>query len=171
MVVSYAMQQKKIGSDTIDENTIKKVSEFYYNETISRACPGIREYVIKHNANGENEKVQRRLILMNIREAYLLFKEKFKCDLSVKIGFSKFATLRPKECILAGSAHGIHTTCVCVYHQNVKFIFESSKSSYPTIFHDFETYRDLLSMLQCANSQNKCKLNECEKCPGVKNQN
>ena len=31
----------------------------------------------------------------------------------VKVGFSKFAELRPKECVLAG-ATGTHSVCVCM---------------------------------------------------------
>ena len=37
------------------------------------------------------------------------------------IGFSKFAELRPKHCILAG-ASDMHSVCVCTIHQNVKLM-------------------------------------------------
>ena len=39
----------------------------------------------------------------------------------MKIGFSKFAELRPKECVIAGSS-GTHSVCVCTTHQNVKLM-------------------------------------------------
>lgn len=152
---------EKIGK-RIDENIVKRVKEFYRSDNISRSCPGKREYVIKYAETGEKVKVQRRLILMNLHEAYALFKEEFKDD---KIGFSKFASLRPKECMVVGSAHGIHTTCVCSYHQNAKLIFESSLKDKLPFFKKFGSYRDILSLLQCKEPSHKCKLNECEKCP------
>ena len=47
-------------------------------------------------------------MLGNLKELYQEFKEKHPTD---KIGFSKFADLRPKHCILAG-ARGARTVCV-----------------------------------------------------------
>lgn len=104
---------KKIGSKLLDESTLQKVRDFYYSDGISRACPGMRDYVNKYSECGVVEKVQKRLILMNLREAFELFKSE---NINDKIGFSKFASLRPPEYILAGSAHGVHTTCVCTAH-------------------------------------------------------
>ena len=43
------------------------------------------------------------------------FKERFP---DRKIGFSKFAELRPKHCVLVG-ASGTHSVCVCTVHQDV----------------------------------------------------
>ena len=37
----------------------------------------------------------------------------------MKIGFSKLAEFRPKECVLPGSS-GTHFVCVCTKHKNVK---------------------------------------------------
>ena len=59
-------------------------------------------------------------VLYNLRELYLKFKEQ---NPEIKIGFSKFAELRPEYCILAG-ASGTHTVCVCVYHENVKLMLD-----------------------------------------------
>ena len=58
---------------------------------------------------GEKLRVQKRLVYCNL-----------------KVGFSKFAELRPKECVLAG-ASGTHTVCVCIIHQNVKLMIEGQK--------------------------------------------
>jgi len=52
----------------------------------------------------------------NLKEAYQRFKEKHPME---KIGFSKFADLCPKHCVLAG-ASGTHAVCVCTIHQNIK---------------------------------------------------
>lgn len=154
---------KKIGSKSIDQNTIDKVHEFYRSENISRACPGIREY-IRQKTDGNCEKIQRRLILMNLNEAFEIFKSE---NPGLKIGFSKFASVRPNECVLASSAHGIHTTCVCVYHQNVKLIFDSLKSQFDLKAYNIETYRNMMEILLCETVTEKCRLNECEQCPGI----
>lgn len=152
---------KKVSPKRISQESVEIVQKFY--EDISRACPGIREYLVTHDTNGEKVKIQRRLVLMNLKEAYELFKEEFK---DVKIVFSKFASLRPKHCVLAGSTHGIHTTCVCMYHQNPKLTFESLRNQIP-LFKEVNSYRDLLGFLQCEERSDKCKLNECQKCPGI----
>ena len=45
--------------------------------------------------------------------------------LLTKIGFTKFADLRPKQCVVAG-ASGTHSVCVCVTHQSVKLMYMGS---------------------------------------------
>lgn len=151
---------KKIGTK-ISEITLKKVKEFYYRDEISRSCPGMREYQT-YKENGERLRLQRRLVLMNLHEAYMLFKSKHPND---KIGFSKFAALRPPECVLANSAHGIHTTCVCLYHQNAKLIVHGLQKI--GIVDRTQKYRDVMEMLLCTEPEDKCRLNECNLCPGI----
>lgn len=153
---------KKIASHVIPQETIDKVKRFYRSENISRPCPGIREYV-RRKDNGQVEKIQRRLILVDLKEAFELFKTE---NPELKIGFSKFADVRPEECVLAGSTHGIHTTCVCVYHQNVKLIFDSLRSQF-NLGEDMRTWRDLMKIMHCDDVTEKCRLNECENCPGI----
>ena len=84
--------------------------------------PGKKDY-LSITADGERQHAQKRLILCNIKEAFQLFKEKHP---NLKIGFSKFAELRPKECVLAG-AGGMHSVCVCTIHQNIKLMFIGAK--------------------------------------------
>ena len=48
---------------------------------------------------GVREHHQKRLILCNLKEAYTHFKTVHPV---VKVGFSTFAELQPKECVLAG---------------------------------------------------------------------
>lgn len=144
---------KKMGSKTLNEETCKKVEEFYRSDDISRACPGLRDYV-KHKENGVKVTDQRRMILMNLREAYEIFKKDFEGH---KIGFSKFASLRPPECVLAGST-------LCIYHQNVKLIVDALKKS--GLIAPNLSYHDLINMILCANPSDKCRMNNCEECPG-----
>lgn len=151
--------KKRIGTKTIDEKTVKCVKEFYSSDEISRVCPGKRDYVTVDENNIKIAK-QRRLILMNLKEAYAVFKEQ---HINLKVGFSKFASLRPPECILALDTAGTHSVCVCMYHQNVKLIFESMKRIFGV-----DSYRVLFKRMMCAEPSDECFLNECEQCPGVK---
>ena len=89
----------------------------YESDDISRVMPGKKDFV-SVKKEGKRVHVQKRLVLSNLREVYHEFKEKLPDQ---KIGFSKFAELRPKHCILAG-ASGTHAVCVCTIHQNVKLM-------------------------------------------------
>lgn len=150
--------KKRVATNTIHSDTKILVEEFYRSDDISRVCAGKRDYV-SVNEYGVKVAKQRRLILMNLSEAYSLFKTK---NIGRKIGFSTFATLRPKECVLVFDKMGTHAVCVCTYHQNVKLIYEPNKD----IFRGTETYRDLMKKMICALPSNKCHLNLCSECPG-----
>ena len=67
---------------------------------------------------GNREHHQKRLVLCNLKEAYTHFNTVHPV---VKVGFSKFAELRPKECVLA-RASGTHSGCVSLTHQNMKLL-------------------------------------------------
>ena len=51
--------------------------DFYKSDEVSRTCPVLREFVKKFNENCEPEKVQRRLVRMNLNEAFELFQKDF----------------------------------------------------------------------------------------------
>ena len=63
-------------------------------------------------------KHQKRLLLLNIKELFLEFKKEYP---TVKIEFSKFCELRPKWMNTVNHS-GMHSVCVCLYHQNVKLL-------------------------------------------------
>ena len=83
----------------------------------------MKDYVTIKNNDGEKLRVQKRLVYCNLKELFQSFKLKYP---DCKVGFSKFAELRPKECVLAG-ASGTHTVCVCIIHQNVKLMIKGQK--------------------------------------------
>lgn len=93
----------------LDESTKSSVRNFYEDELVSICLPGKKDVV---------RGSQKRLLLINLKEAYEEWK---KSNNGVKCGFSKFAALRPKHCLLAG-ASGTHSVCVCLYHQNLKLL-------------------------------------------------
>jgi hypothetical protein len=100
----------KVGA-ALPTKTVDLVKGFYFSEEISRLMPGKKDYV-SVKVNGERQHAQKRLIMSNLKETFQAFKE---IHPDLKIGFSKFAALRPKECILAGES-GTHSVCVCTTH-------------------------------------------------------
>ena len=92
----------------------------------------VKEYINKNFATCKS--------LCNLQELYTTFKEKHP---NVNIGFSKFCTLRPKWCVLAGSKM-THSVCVCSPHQNVVLLVNAMDGDL--------TYKDLIRLLCLALS-------------------
>ncbi|KAK6180046.1 hypothetical protein SNE40_012265 [Patella caerulea] len=135
------------------------VEKFYYSDQISRVMPGQKDFVSVKTTTGKERK-QKRLVLSNLREAYQKFREDHP---TTKVGFSKFATMRPQECVLAGSS-GTHSVCVCTFHQNVKLMIIGSKMKEVT---GIETYHDVIAMIVCNPAQPSCYFRTCSSCPSV----
>ena len=84
----------------------------------------VRDFVsVKHE--DRRVQIQKRLVLSNLKEVYHAFKD--ACP-DKKIGFSKFAELRPQHCILAGAC-GTHSVCIYTIHQNMKLMFSGARLS------------------------------------------
>ena len=82
----------------------------------------------------KNVHKQKRFLLCNLHELYVLCKEQ---NPVLKIGFSKFCSLHPKWCVTVGSTD---TQSVCVYtiHQNAKLLVNATKTGH--------TYKQLMEM-------------------------
>ena len=109
------------------------MTSFYQDDEYSRQMPGKKDCVSV--GNGKHE--QKRLVLCNLSEMHAAFKEKYP---NVKVGFSKFCSLRPKWCVLAGSS-GTHSVCVCSIHQNAILLVDAIDWDY--------TYKDLIQKVVC----------------------
>lgn len=138
---------------SINDDVIRLVTEFYENDEYSRMMPGQKDKVsIK-----KNEYAQKRLILCNLSELYA----KFKFDHpDIKIGISKFCSLRPKYCVLAGSS-GSHSVCVCSIHENVRLLLHAAALG---DYHDFFD-----NVVVCSSLNRDCMLGHCSECPGKDN--
>ena len=82
-----------------------------------------------------------------------------------KIGFSKFAELRPEECILVGPS-GTHTVCVCREHENVKLMVNAgmlNKIQMGGVY--LLTYKHCIAQLCCNPPSISCIRRTCEACP------
>lgn len=142
---------------SLELDIVETVREFYRNDKISRNCPGKKDFVTIRE-NGEKRQLQRRLVLMNLNEAYQIYKDEHPTRM---LSFSKFAELRPKECILAGQSNGIHATCVCQQHQNVALKFEAIRRTEGL---NFSSMRGMMYAMLCSNKTERCHLLECSKC-------
>lgn len=94
----------------ISESSKQTIIEFYNNDDISRPMPGVNDFV-SVLLDGKKEHVQKRLLMMSLKEAFMIFEETHK---ETKIGFTVFTQMRPIHCILLDSK-GTHN-CVCLYY-------------------------------------------------------
>ena len=63
----------------------------------------------------------------------------------LKVGFSKFCSLRPKWCVTVSSS-GSHSVCVCKSHQTTKLLVHAAKIN--------KSYKELIEMMVCS-TENK----------------
>ena len=97
------------------EEEANKVEEFFMRDDNSRICPGKKDFVSVKTPSGRVQK-QRQLLLLNIQEAYQVFKE----DNDIKIGKFKFASLRPAQ-VSPMTSH-YQDVCICKYHKTIDLI-------------------------------------------------
>lgn len=88
----------------LSNETITKMKLFYNSDKVGRIVHG-RKDSVSMKVNDVKENVQKRLMLLSLKELYTIFREEFP---NVKVGFSTFAKCRPKNCILPGQS-GTHS--------------------------------------------------------------
>ena len=93
---------------SVAETIVEHVKQFYESDGISCQMAGKRDCVAM-TVNGEKVLVQKCLILCNLKECYQRFKEKY----TTSIGFSKFASLCPKECCSTRWKWNSCSVCLC----------------------------------------------------------
>ena len=148
---------------SLPSKTVETVTNFYQSDEISRIMPGKKDFV-SVKQEGKRVHLQKRLILSNLKEVYSAFKDAYP---DKKVGFSKFAELRPQHCVLAG-ASGTHSVCVCTIHQNMKLMFSGARlSEIATPGVNLSTYHHCLANIVCNPPLPICYLGECTSCPGI----
>lgn len=131
------------------------VINFYEQDDISRQLPGKKDYVTVMEKGVKTQK-QKKILLMNVSEAYQLFKQDHP---SIKVGKSKFASLRPKHVCICSDRD--HTVCCCIYHENFSFLLESLRK----MGKDIPTDTELLHASVCPSEQTtECFLGDCPVC-------
>ena len=163
--------EKGILSDTtpkshpyLDKEVVDLIINFYELDENSRVMPGKKDFV-SVKIDGKRVQMQKRLLLINLKELFQLLKEKYP---GMKCSFTKFASLRPKYCVLAG-ASGTHSVCVCTIHENSKLLVEGSnmKSLTAHTNNPLKSYHDCLKIMICVEPTDNCYFGKCSKCPGA----
>lgn len=138
-----------------------KIKQFYNQDDISRQLPGRKDVkVVKDKETGEKKTLVKRLLMYNLREAFILFKEQ---NLEIMIGLSKFCELRPVNILLVSFKS--QEVCCCPYCENIKFIFNSLKWSTMII----KSLNDLVEYLTCNSKSSICMQGSCKECCIVAN--
>lgn len=99
---------------SLPQSVCETVQNFFSTDDISREMSGMKDK-ISYKEHGIKITAQKRLILSTLKEAYCKFKEEYP---NCQVGFSKFASLRPKNIVLPGSS-GTYNICVCTIHQHL----------------------------------------------------
>ena len=102
------------------------------------------------------EARQKRLLLVNLREAHALFKEGSK----LKVGFSDFASLRPPQ-VLPMTLRD-HEVCMCKYHENIDLLLHTLTTTSLVSSH-YKTAEDLLNATVCRQEESKCSNSGCDR--------
>ena len=129
----------------LPQATVDSIHHFYLDNENTRIMPGIKDRI----SISKNKYEQKRLILCTLKELYLSFVE---ANPNLKVGFSKFCTLRPKWCVSAGSS-GTHFVCVCTIHQNVILLLQAAQVE--------ESHKDLIKLMVCNEVNKDCMLGRC----------
>ena len=116
--VAATVTVRKTRSDVLTEEQITEVEKFYETDGISQMSPGRKDYVSIKTQQGKVHK-QKRLLLMNIKEAYKLFLQ----EANFKICLAKFAELRPQQVVLMTARD--QQVYICKYHENIDLLLEA----------------------------------------------
>ena len=88
---------------------MQKVKSFYEYEDVSAEMPGQGDNK-SVNIDGAKKKLQKRLITGNLKQIQWKFNNE---NPDIRIGFSKFCSLRPAHCVSAASG-GTHNACLSI---------------------------------------------------------
>ena len=111
-----AQNTQKKGKEIAQETT-DLVHAFMRMMKTADSFLGKKDYV----SIQEGVHKQKQLVLCSLHELFVAFKER---NPDMKIRFSKFCTVRPKQCVIAGSL-GTHLVYFCTPHQNTTLLVDA----------------------------------------------
>lgn len=132
------------------------ITAFYEFPQISRQLPGKKDYATIRNVKEGKQRVQKRLMLMTVDEAYHEF---IKMYPDLKVSSSKFHYLRPKHIDIVAKTP--HNMCCCSYCENMQFVFDSISKYLST---DISSLSILLEKLVCSSDDYNCVAGNCGNC-------
>ncbi|XP_065681334.1 uncharacterized protein LOC136094968 [Hydra vulgaris] len=138
----------------IESDIINKVESFYYNDQFSRQLPGNKDFV----SVSKNKHVSKRLLLCNLKELFIEFKLEHPQS---KIGFSKFAQLKPKWCMVKMLVKKEPMLLYMCKTPNLKLMLSAVKLE--------KNYHELIEKIACSRESRECMVHRCIQCPGIQN--
>ena len=146
----------------IDENVQKVVLQYYLNDdsNYSTQSPN-KNNTINHYENGEKIVKVKRFMSRRIHKTYKIFKRDHP---DMKIGHSKFYTLRPKW-VVQFPAQRVY---LCIYCTNFELLLVGLKVCLNRFSAVVVNVREtILSLAICSIGYDLCIFKECVKCPRV----
>jgi hypothetical protein len=137
----------------------KEAKEYFLKDTTSTMLPGkkdVKTFII----NGEKKQMNVRVLQGSLREHF----KDFKSQNNVKIGYSTFVNTRPVN--VKTFKHMPHYSCLCKYHENVKFLFDSIRPFFSDKL--LTNHSELVGKITCAKNDFNCMNNICKDCSGIK---
>lgn len=144
------------GNKSISAKTALKVQAFYMLDSISRQAPGKKDFVTSRK-NGKKEHLQKRHMMFSLKESHALF---IKENPDIKVGLSKFSSLRPENVLLSSDMP--INVCLCSYHENIRLICDCLNkeiSNFPNYSGDF------VDNFVCDSGSEECMFGRCTNCP------
>lgn len=141
--------------DKLTKRTVEMVQKFFKTEHISRPLPQKR-YATKAGPGY--------VLQIALKAAYLLFKKEYP---NIKIGYTKFTLLRPKNVRLLSAM--LHDVCMCPYCLNLKYKLLSLNRLVSSQL-KVSDERDFLNVLLCKKSDGaryhraECVWGNCTEC-------
>ncbi|KZR99644.1 Uncharacterized protein APZ42_004412 [Daphnia magna] len=118
--------KSKLSGKRLSDSDLSTIIQFY--EENSKTSPGMKDVIM----------------INSIKELYIRLKEEHP---AIKIGQSKFFSLRPRWCVTSKATNTLNV-CVCIYHQNPKLMLAALNPSLK--------YRDMFSMIVCSLDDENC---------------
>lgn len=143
-------------SSSTSDALSQKVKDFYTDDRISSQAPGLKDFIICRK-NGNKMRVQKRYLYLTLKETYALFCEE---NPDVKIGLSKFSSLRPSHILLRRDIP--HNVCLCQKHENIRFLLEALKDKG---FNLEPKLKDFIKTAVCDEENETCMNGDCNRCP------
>ena len=150
LVVKKTDPFKRHGN-ALAEAVIKTVKDFYCDDMTSRIYADTRKFKNVKNPDGSKEKIQKRLLLYNLKDAHCLFKERHP---DISISLSKFCNLRPSH--IETVSEKDHSVCCCPYHENFSYMIQALGCR--------SNIEDFLEDFACNTESAECMFSTCENC-------
>lgn len=158
-IVSYKMNKKLKGRSFEYERARKKciidkyravLMNFFEDDTVSRMCPGKRDFVVK-----KKQKKQRRILLDKKRNLY----KRFVSETGIKISYTTFVRACPFWVTTPKPSD--RETCSCIKHTNMELKISALKKVRVINQKDAN---DVLNSLVCSQKNEFCMMGLCDVC-------